>query len=148
MAISHMESLTDETIASMSDITVTFDEVEYVQIEGLGVDIGWALSGGGAMTEELRAYNAAPWPYTSGLKGAVATGAFSTIIDEAKYEIPNAGGEALTGWDLLNPFDTVAEKEETLSEKMSITTYQTIQMLQDQLRTMIQEYNKECCPNQ
>jgi predicted HTH transcriptional regulator len=68
--------------------------------------------------------------------------------DETKDHMIGWTSVTVSGWNLLNVDETMAEREEKMAETMSETTYQTIQELQNVLRTMIDTYNADCCPNQ
>jgi hypothetical protein len=74
----------------------------------------------------------------------VIVGTFATAVDETKNRVIGAGVEELTGLDVFDPANTIAEKEEQMSESISTSTYQAIQWLQVQLSVMLDLYNNDC----
>ena len=97
-----------------------------------------------AEREELKAYRAAPWTFQEGLKTAVIVGSAATAVDETKNRIVGAGIEKLTGLDLFDPANTMAESQEKMSENASASTHQTILGLQSQLAGMLDLYDSNC----
>jgi len=148
MAISQQDSVIENAIQSMSEITVIYYEALDTQVEAAAIEGVEAIYGGKAMSEELSAYEAAPYSYQEGLKTAVIVGGVSTVVDETKDHMIGWTSITVSGWNLLNVDETMAEREEKMAETMSETTYQTKQELQNVLRTMIDTYNADCCPNQ
>jgi len=144
-SINHMETLTDNALPSLSDVGDVFDNAEYMQDWALFGEFLYAVMGGGAAAKELHEFNLvrASRPVYN-LGGVTASIVFGQAIEKASTDLPNNGFAAVSGINVLNPADTVAEWEEELGKDMSESTYQTIRGLQEQLANMMGEYRQDC----
>jgi hypothetical protein len=147
LAISDQENLTVKAIQSMSDITDMFNIAKKMQIYGFVGEVSLAGVGGLTMAEELEGYELNVFKPVGGVTGAVGAGAYQVIADEASLRLPNILPQQISHVNLLNLTETAGEATEQAGETMSETTYQTIQVLQNGLRSMIETYNANCCPN-
>jgi hypothetical protein len=143
-AIANQENLIHGALRSMSDINQMFNSTMETQDAAIAIEALEAGLGGDAMNAELKSYRAAPWTYQEGLKTAVIVGTAATAVDEAKNRVVGAGVEKLTGLDVFDPANTMAESQEKMSEDASASTYQTIRGLQGQLANMMDMYKQNC----
>ena len=142
--IANQENNIHGAIRSMSDINQMFNSTMETQDAAVTIEGLEAVLGGGVIKQEIAAYHTAPWTYQEGLKTAVIVGTLATAADETKNRVIGAGVQKLTGLDVFDPANTIAEKQEQMSENMSSSTYQTILGLQSQLASMLDLYNSNC----
>lgn len=142
--IDNQEANIRSAIKSMGDVNQMFDSTMQTQWAALGIEGFEAWFGSGVMREELVAFREAPWTFHEGLKTAIIVGVFGTVVEEGSHKLANAGVEALTGFDFLNPANTMAESQEEMSQHVSESSYDTIKELQAQLAKMLDEYRCKC----
>ena len=159
-AIEHMKDLCHQQIQTMRDLSCQVNQAENMPTLALIGDFLQAIATTASVTEKLA--------------GSAEKSSVSTFIDDdsetyistsanarletkvaleagatsaASEALQDAGNQAVlvvTGVNILNPADGVAEAEVRMAESLLELEYDTVKGLQSVLRTMMHTYEKEC----